>query len=341
MIMTGQNLTSALDPLTKIKEEHLFYSLRNPNPAVDAKIRQLRVVYSLDQRQYAVQKRTLPYFVCGIFDPPYRKTDNFAFTENFIIDIDKLTAKGLSLSEVRKRIQADQRVLMCFTSPSQDGLKVMFQFKERCYDAGIYSIFYKLFLQQFSMKYNLEQVVDSRTSDVARACFISVDADAFYNPFCEPVDINAYIDSSNPAELFSAKEKMDRLAKVADTDQKLDNQELHTPDPEADIMNKIKKCLNPNAKTPKTKNPAFIPEQLEEIMADLTKYINDTGLVVKEIINIQYAKKIRVSMGLKQAEINLFFGKRGFSVVKSPRCGTDKELNDVVAELIQTFIDTR
>lgn len=74
------------------------------------------------------------------------------------------------------------------------------------------------------------------------------------------------------------------------------------------------------------------------IIDELVAYIQDTGLVVSEIIDIQYGKKIRICMGTKQAEINLFYGKKGFSVVKSPRSGTNGELNDLTAQLIQSYI---
>ena len=42
---------------------------------------------------------------------------------------------------------------------------------------------------------------------------------------------------------------------------------------------------------------------------------------------------------MKQAEINLFFGKKGFSVVQSPRTGTNAELNQLMADLIIGFIN--
>ena len=76
------------------------------------------------------------------------------------------------------------------------------------------------------------------------------------------------------------------------------------------------------------------------IRDSIKSYIEETGLQVSEVINIQYGKKLRVSLGLKQAEVNLFYGKRGFSVVISPRRGTNSELNDLVAELLRSFIDT-
>ena len=43
-------------------------------------------------------------------------------------------------------------------------------------------------------------------------------------------------------------------------------------------------------------------------------------------------------MGLKQAEVNLFYGKRGFSVIQSPRTGTNPELNVLMVDLIKQYL---
>ena len=74
-------------------------------------------------------------------------------------------------------------------------------------------------------------------------------------------------------------------------------------------------------------------------MEELQKYITATGIQITEIINISYGKKIRMKSRTKQAEVNVFYGKRGFSVVKSPRSGTNEELNELMASLIQSFFD--
>ena len=68
-------------------------------------------------------------------------------------------------------------------------------------------------------------------------------------------------------------------------------------------------------------------------------YAEEAGLQISEIINIQYAKKIRFKVGHRQAEINVFYGRHGFKVVQSPRSGTSAELNQLAAELIQQFLD--
>lgn len=157
-----------------------------------------------------------------MFNPPYRRTENFAYTEYFILDFDHLCEKGKDLRVVREKIQSDNRVVMCFLSPGEDGFKVLFRLKERCYDAGLYSIFYRLFLKDFSSLYGLEQVVNERTSDVCRACFISIDKEAFYNPCAECVNMDSYLDKDDVCELIDidralAKEIKENKACVMET----------------------------------------------------------------------------------------------------------------------------
>lgn len=334
MIMYGTNIQSAGDPLEKLQEYELYQRIVQPEAFLEAKIRQLRVAYQIALKQYAEQKRTLPYVVCGIFNPPYRNTENFGYSECFIVDIDHLSEKGLTVETVKDRIRDDQRVLMAFTSPSEDGVKIMFRLRERCFDAGLYSLFYKEFLRRFSEQFQLEQVADRRTSDVTRACFLSFDSEAYFNNDCEPVDMGLYVQQSDPLAMF------DLMAKQKEEEKTMHKHDaMPSPlDPDKEIMDRIKQRLHPNSRTIRKKPDAFVPEQLNLIIDDLVTYIQDTGLVVSEIIDIQYGKKLRISMGMKLAEINVFFGKRGFSVVKSPRSGTNGELNDVTAQLIQSFI---
>ncbi|GEM_PF-4480513 len=36
--------------------------------------------------------------------------------------------------------------------------------------------------------------------------------------------------------------------------------------------------------------------------------------------------------------INIFYGKRGFSVVQSPKTGTDKDANELMVDVINSFL---
>ena len=95
MLLFGTNIQSAADELKKVQEEYLYNSLRNPKPTIAATIQQLRIVYSMDTKAYVQLKRRLPYFVCGQFNPPFRRKENFAYTESFILDFDHLSSKQL------------------------------------------------------------------------------------------------------------------------------------------------------------------------------------------------------------------------------------------------------
>ena len=337
MISAGKNIRSVDDALMKVKVEYFYHSIRNPRPEIEARIKQLRIIESLDHTQYVAQKRLLPYVVCGMFNPPYRRIENFAYTEYFILDIDHVTEKGIEMKELRKKVEADSRVVLSFLSPSEDGLKLMFKLKERCCDSGLYSVFYKTFAISFSQQYQLEQVIDSKTSDVARACFVSMDEAAYYNPSADTVDLNAFIDLSSPFDMFEQKRKNERVEK-----KKEEMMEDKLPsDPGEETMARIKAILNPNAvKREKAKQPVYVPDILNDIISDLKNYIEQTGAVVKSVINIQYGKQITVQIGLKMGEVNLFYGKRGFSVIRSTKSSTDSQLNEIVGQLIETFINT-
>ena len=336
MIMYGKNITSPGDQLIKFKKEYFYNSLVHPKPAIEALIRQLRMVYEIDVKQYARAKKTLPYIVCGIFKPEIRRIENFAYIEYFIVDIDKISAKEMDADELRQRLQQDPRVMMSFLSPSQDGLKLMFRLKERCTDAGLYSVFYKEFIRQLATQYNIEQVIDRSTSDVSRACFVSIDHDAYFNPQAEPVDITAFVTDDDPLQLFDLKRRQDDDGKrQAKGGGKEDAPKSH--EPENEVMAKIKERLGMKPRKPEEK-PAVVPEDLQKIVPDLKEFIERHEMLVTDIKSIQYGKQIQTVLGRRKAEVNLFYGRRGFTTVLSTKSGTDDELNQLLKQIVEDFL---
>lgn len=334
MINFGNNITSAADPLEEIRESDLYSRIVRPHPNQETLLRRLRILYTVDTKQYTALKKQLPYFVCAAFNPPFRRKENFAYADCFMIDIDHLSAKGLNLGEVRKTVNADTRVAMSFVSPSRDGLKVMFRLKNRCYDAGLYSIFYKDFLKRFSTEYHLEQVVDTVTCDVTRACFLSYDPEAFYREESDKVALEDYVDENNPVGIFDIKREQDEAE--AQSQREAPARET---DPDADVMKQIKERLHlGQRRPPAVRPPAFVPQELRDLRNDLQAYLEAAGVVVNDVIDIQYGMKIRCSLGLRMSEVNLFYGKRGFNTVISPRTGTDAEFNELTRDLISEFL---
>ena len=274
MILAGTNITTAGELLKKIPVEHLYHSLRNPKQEVMSQIRQLRCIRNLDSNQYSLQKKRLPYFVCGIFNPACRRTENFAYIEYFVLDIDHISQKGLVIDDVKKKVIQDSRVRMCFVSPGEDGLKVLFKLNERCFDAKIYSLFYKAFSTHFSKLYNLEQVLDKCTSDVSRACFISVDPDVYYQKDSELINIKAFLPVDSPVEMFRVKNETEAVS-IRPTETGHSNSEKGSVDPDQFAMGKIKEILNPKLKTKKSDITVFVPHQLDDKISELMKYVQN------------------------------------------------------------------
>ena len=341
MFSVGSNVRNNSEPLKKVTPEYLFNALRSPKPEFLSRIRQLRIVRQINESQYVQLKQQLPYFVCASFNPPFRNTKNFAFTEYFIMDIDHICEKGLILDDLRRKIESDSRTMMCFLSPGEDGLKVIIKLKDRCYDAGVYSVFYKKFVYEFSLQYNLQQVLDIKTSDVTRACFMSVDSSAYFNPDAEPVDMSEIIDMSDTSVLLLQKKEVeDNIVELTGASAtSYDDTDIREPDDEA--MDRIREVLNMKTKKVSADRPVFVPAILDSIQGELSEYVNNMGLMISNVINIQYGKKIRATLGLKTAEINLFYGKKGFSVVVSPKTGTDAALNILLADAVRSFIDEK
>lgn len=335
MIMLGSNFQAPADQLQKVQEEYLFSMLRHPRTELASLVQSLSVVSQIDRGRYEQLKKKLPYAVCGIFNPRCRRKENFAYTERFIIEIGHLAAKGLSLADVRQQVNADRDVMLSFASPGRDGLKVMLSLRERCYDAGLYSIFYAKFAQEFARRHGLEGAVDSLGSDVMQACFVSPDEEAYFNHEAEKVCLGDYVDTANPDDVFRIKHEDEEYVKAA---KKAAPSEPKAPsDPDGEILDAIRKKLSPAAKAHRVK-PAADPKKLERIEAELRKDIEETGIEVTDIVGLPQARKIQARLGAKTAEVSIFQGKDSYTVVFSPRSGTDSELNRLLADMVRNFI---
>jgi hypothetical protein len=335
MLMAGKCIYKAGDTLVKLQAEQLCNAIKNPKPEIEASIRRLRQVREIDIKAYQALKKELPYIVAGIFHPPVRRTENFAWINHFIIDIDHIAEKGFDMSTLKERLKADNRLLIMFESPGQDGLKLIYKLSEKIYDTGKFSLFYKTFVSKFALQNNLEQVVDPRTSDATRACFISHDTDVFYNPDAEPIDANSFVEFDNPFAVKELRAELNEFVKEnlpSENKQTSIGQEIDDAD-----LTSIKKRLNPNFRSKKEKH-YFVPPEAEQLVPQVTELMGKEGIEVKNVVNISYGKKFVFALGLHQAEINVFYGKKGFSVVVSPRSGTRPELNELCAQLLNQML---
>ena len=345
MISQGKSITQVGDLLSPISIDDLYGQVTHPAPAVEQLVTQLRTVRMIDDKRYQQLKRSLPYVVCATFNPALRKTDNFVSTECFIVDLDHLMVAGFDSEELKERLKGDDRVAMCFTSPGGDGLKVLFRLTEPCHDAGLYSIFYKQFVRQFALRHHLEQVVDTRTSDVCRACFVSVDRTAWRNHQAELVNLRSIVDTSDASAASDLRRELAHEEKttVRESDSTASPAAAgcaSSADPDSDVMARIRARLagEEAVRKQREQQPVYVPAQVEQVMQGVRQAIEELGVEVTDVRDIQFGKKVIMRCEMRQAELNIFFGKKGFSVVTSPKRGTSQDLNELMSRAVENYL---
>ncbi|MFU8844854.1 MAG: CRISPR-associated primase-polymerase type B [Bacteroidales bacterium] len=336
MISLGYNITSATDQLRKINPDQLHGMIVRSRPELISLIEQLRTVLTISPEKYTFLKRKLPYFTGGIFHPAYRKTTNFNYIEYFVLDVDHLSQKNLKPPALKKRLAGDSRIVLMFISPSNDGLKILLRLSEKCHDPAKFSLFYKVFSREFSKQYELDQVIDTKTSDVTRACFLSYDEHAYYRADPEPVVITRFVDFENQLttgelEKVVRQEEKEQV-KVTDPDEPDERLPLS-----ADALQEIKQKLNPRIKLKQEKN-YFVPEQIDRVIPLIESGVKAFNIDLKEVQPIHYGKKLVFSLDQYWAEVNIFYGKNGYSAVKTPKRGSHEELADIVHKIICEII---
>lgn len=330
MLMSGSQITQPGDQLRKISPEALFQAISSPKQEFRDMLRQISILSTVDKNQYAAVKKKLPYFVCGIFHPPYRKKENFAAIDYFVIDIDHIVSSGKNIGLLSEKLKASPELMMMFRSPSGDGLKVMFRLSVTCKDAPLFSAFYKVFAMQFAEQYGINNIVDFRTSDVTRACFLSFDPDAYYNPVSVPIEMSSYIRNLS----FDLAEK-----DIKETEQKIREQVTYpskTTGPDADILREIRSKLNPSIVS--LKKEYYVPGQIDKAVPLIQAALESYNMQLIEASPISFGNKLKIKAGSLWAEVNVFFGKKGFSVVKTTKTGSNAELAELAAQTVSMIL---
>ncbi len=335
--MFGSKVTDNTTPLRKLDIRQMVAIIRNPNNELAKHILTLRKVILINLDAYNRSKRTLPYIVPSIFSPPFRRLENFVYSEHLILDLDKLSEAELSAEKLKERLKTDSRIEVMFVSPSENGLKIFFHLEQRISDTSQYSIFYKNFAHKFAQDYGLMQVVDMQTNDATRACFLSHDPRVYYNPDAEPLKIKDYVDFDNIAQATRSVKKIDRDFQ----EQTIVPKKQNNIDRETFVQ--IKQKLDPNYRPRQPRVRIItVPEQLNIIEQKIRDYISAElpGVELEMVKDINYGKQFLFKYDLHYAEFNIFFGKKGITVLKTNKKINNRELQDLMYQLlIQILFD--
>ena len=337
-------------PMTALTMDALWQRLRHDAP-LSEEISRLRKVKRLDATAYNRLKVALPFFCCATFSNGVRHSNSFVSVSAFVVDIDKYSGEVAHLETLRNRICSDERVALCFISPSGDGLKVVFTLSEPCVSLKEYSDFYKTFVADWAQKMDVSTFVDLRTTDATRACFLSHDALAFINPMSEPVVLEQYapsvlsFDMGESNSVFTTATPLESISVVAvpkvatapKTYAPDANCSHHIqPDAYASVLAVLKTKARPNP----LQRATFVPEPLQHLMQPLMQVFTQQGISVLTVRDVQFGKQIQFQSNTDLAEINIYYGKKGFSVVLSTKKGTHPTFSELCVHLAEQTIFT-
>lgn len=319
-IYVGKNIKqSTTDVLMQTTLQELTSIISN-NEDIAYDCKRLRNVLRLDRKAYHKAKTCLPYFTIGEFINGIRNGNNFINAKYLVIDLDNCAASITQCNTLKaKLVQENNTILFAFVSPSGTGIKLLFGINTPIQNMQQYTLFYRHFVYNFCKQNQLEQFVDYKNCDVTRVCFLANDKEVYYNP-------NAIYINFEPTS----------QTETIDVDKEENNyKELPTaPVIAEDVYKEVLKALNADkAKATKTKQ-VFVPEALKQVDSIVYEAIAPYNFEISEKKAINYGMQFTITHGINKAVINLFYGKRGFSVFAVPRCDVNASMNDLVHKLI-------
>jgi len=314
---TGQNIQQSHHLTGEASLFDLYLSIAEPSKELIQSIHRLIDVKSMGPEAYRKLKTRLPYFIGAEFKDQIRRAQNFLAVHYFVIDLDHCILNLGDEDRLKDQLKEDQRIALMFTSPGSEGLKVVFSLKTPITDTQVFSQFYTAFAQEFAKHYQLENFVDFTTKDASRVCFLSVDPKAYINEDYVEVDAEKYVSIYH----LSQKEGQE----TSD-----DNSQELNQDTYADILTKL------NPKTPKRKKDYYVPEAITSIFSVLKYKALKMGIPIVDHKDISYGKQISFERNQVKAIINLYHGKRGFSVVATNK----HQSNDAFAQVCVRFIES-
>ncbi len=341
MFMYGTQLTQPNEVLRKINVESLYKEIAQPNGKLFDQIKQLRSVKLMDEKQYKKLKVILPYFVCGFFSPTVRKKEHFAYTDHFVVDIDHINRNQQDIQLIKNQLKQDDNVALLFTSPGNDGLKVVFQLAKRISDANYFTYFYKQFCIKLADQYQLHGLIDIKTNDVSRCCFLSFDDGAHFNPLPMGVNPDQYVQSNDLEDIFEVKkaekayaEKVEKLTNEGTIDAIESQVSQFISD---DVLSRIKSRINPQFQV-KVKKDYYVPPELDEAWGAIEAKLNEAEMFIESNSKISYGRQVKIKAGKYWCEMNIFYGKKGFTVVKTTKTGSNEDLAKMCQQYLQEFL---
>ncbi len=323
------------EPLSPTDLPTLTQMIRDPLHELADRTSSLRSVRSLDDLAFQKAKARLPFYIGASFRDHLRKTTHFESIHWFTLDLDGIISEQQSESSIKQTLKQDPRIALAYLSPSGSGIKVLFQLSAPVTHTKAFSEGYQRFGRQWAADHGWSGFIDLKTHDVTRVSFLCHDPNPVYTPTPEPVDASSFQVMLLPWE---EEQTTPRTPALPESEPTQDPQEKSKKDMTDEVFQEIRKKLGPEHRPPKSTNTGpYVPEELRSMATVIRSAAAEAGLQV-EFEDIQYGLRVKVHIDHHWAQLNLFYGKQGFSIVPTPKKGSNGELAALLYELVNLVI---
>ncbi len=282
----------------------------------------IRKIAEIDNKVYKTVKLSLPYLIGAEFENGQRHSDNFLYINAIVVDFDDCLKTPGQSKDLKNLIKEQMDVWFFYVSPSQNGLKIWFKLESPIEDLIVFKKFYLDFARIFAERIHLLGTLDTRTCDATRVCFLAHDPDAYFNDNPEELQW----------ELWHSKNAM------LEIENPIKETELSIKQPiNVDVHQRINQIINPSGPI-RPKIDPFVPEIIKKIEKDIVCLLSTNEIQVEMVIPIPFGLKFCARQHLQKAEVSIFYGKKGFSVVKTPKTNVSIQLNETVQAIIYEFL---
>ena len=106
-----------------------------------------------------------------------------------------------------------------------------------------------------------------------------------------------------------------------------------------DVLDGLLRRLNPDRRPARPAAPDPVqPAQLAGLAAEVTAAADALGLRVAAITPISYGQCYRFELGRQFGEVNVFYGKRGYTLVKTTKSGSEPRLAEAGRALLSGLL---
>jgi hypothetical protein len=193
---------------TKIPLSDIIEMMRS-DAVLQAHITEIRSCPDTKKRS-GLKAQLLPYFNMATFRGNKRANDYFERTQHFIFDIDHI---GIDQAiELKQRLQGVPDIYAAWISPGGDGVKFVCRLDREISNEAEYTAVYKYYIDRFDERLGIKC---DRTSDAARACFVTYDPEIYLNE--QAIPLMASIPTNGKAKKISKKDQILAALPGADT----------------------------------------------------------------------------------------------------------------------------